>query len=81
MRDGGDKGCFSRIQLFKFGDIFQQDHITQVLRFIRIGIRIYNGDVRSLKIAFLIIRIDFQGFFLLTRSNQFPNQTTKEIIL
>jgi len=67
MRNRRDKGCFRRIQFFKFGDILQQNNIAQIMGFIRIGIRIHNGNIGCLKIAFLIIRINLQRLFLLAR--------------
>ena len=50
------------------------------MRFVCIGIRIHNGDIGRLKIAFLVIGINLQGFPLLTRINQFSDQPAKQII-
>ena len=77
MGDGGDEGGLGRVQLLKLGDILQQDDVTQVLRFVRIGFRVHNRDIGRLKIALLVVRIDFQRFLLFTGSDEFAHQTAE----
>ena len=50
------------------------------MRLVRIGIRIHNSNIRCLKIAFLIIRVNFQRLFLLARINQLPYQPPEQIV-
>ncbi|CCY86397.1 unknown [Bacteroides intestinalis CAG:564] len=81
MGDGGDEGGLGRVQLLKLGDILQQDDVTQVLRFVRIGFRVHNRDIGRLKIALLVVRIDFQRFLLFTGSDEFAHQTAEQVVL
>ena len=50
------------------------------MRLVRIGIRIHNSNIRCPKIAFLIIRVNFKGSFLLARINQLPYQPPEQIV-
>ena len=80
MGDRRNKGCLCNIFFFKFGHVLQQDHIPDILT-LQSSLPVnVDRDVFYLKIAFLVVCVDFQRILIVIGMYQLADQTAQQII-